>query len=150
RRKAKPALDEFEYRHGLVLVVVDNSLPDEGRDDDGGNADANSPTVRTHRRDDVGPTAAVLVLRHDDDAGFPDLAVLHGLDQVGDVLLAGDDIGVARVLVVLADRLDESDRRQFSGGDIGEEIGLVLQMCVWSCGRRVQWRRAGVSPRGSG
>src|SRR5215475_9247589 len=65
RRQTKPALDEFENRDRLVLVIIDDSLADEWRNDDSGNSNTHAPAVRAHRRSHVVPTASVLVVRDD-------------------------------------------------------------------------------------
>ena len=98
-----------------------------------------APLVR--RRGDVVPAAAVLVVGDDDGGVLPVGAVLHGLHQVGDVLLALLEVGVARVLVVRAERLDEGDGRQAVVLQRGEEVGLVLQVRgpARACRRR-SWR----------
>src|SRR5262249_51370775 len=55
-------------------------------------------------------------------------AVLHGVDNVGHVLLALEERGIAGMLVVGAERLDETDRRQVAGLEVREEIDLVLEV----------------------
>ena len=54
--------------------------------------------------------------------------VCTALDQLGDVLLARDEVGVAGVLVLGAERLDERDRGQRARLARGHEIGLVLEV----------------------
>src|SRR5262245_50326828 len=107
-----------------------------------GTRNADAPLIITYRRNNVVPTASVLIIRNNDDAVFPDRTVLHSRDEVGDMLLACDDIGVAGVLVVLADRLHEAHWRQVARGDIGQELCLILQMRVGASGRRVQRGRS--------
>src|SRR5262249_53138395 len=104
-------LDELEDRGGVVLGVVDEALLGGGGDDDGGDAQAGAPAV-DHRRGDVVPGATVLVVGDDDRGVLPVGAVLDGADEVDGVLLALADVGVAGVLVVGAEGLDEGDRRE--------------------------------------
>src|SRR5262249_48841964 len=91
RRGGAPALDELEDGDRLILVTIDAPLPDEGGDEDARDADTHAPPIGTHWRHHVVPTATILIIRNNDDAVLPDRAVLHRLDEIGDVLLAGDD-----------------------------------------------------------
>jgi hypothetical protein len=61
------------------------------------------------------PEAAVLVVGDDDGGVLPVRAVAHRVDQLLGVALAVEHVGVARVLVHLAEWLDERDRRKRSG-----------------------------------
>ena len=99
-------LDELQDGRRVVLGVVDEALLGERRDDDRRHARARAPLV-DHRRRDVVPAAAVLVVGDDDGGVVPVRAVLDRADQIGDVLLAVEQGGVAGVLVVGAERLDE-------------------------------------------
>ena len=62
------------------------------------------------RRSDVVPLPAELVVGHDDQRAVGVRAVLDRLEQVDEVVAAGVLAGVAGVLVLRADRLDEADR----------------------------------------
>ena len=64
------------------------------------------------RRRDVIPLTAELVVGDDDHRVLRALAVLDRLEQVHEVVAAVGLAGVARMLVLLADRLDEADRLQ--------------------------------------
>ena len=74
------------------------------------------------------PAAAVLVVQDDDRRVRPQRAVLHGMHDVGGVLLAGQNGGIARMLVELAGELDERDLRQLAGRQVDVELRLVLQL----------------------
>jgi hypothetical protein len=76
----------------------------------------------------------------DDDHGMrPDGTVLYRLDQRGHSLLASDQCRVTRVFVVVTNRLHERDGREVAGGQLTEEVRLVLE--VTPC--RHAWRVAG-------
>src|SRR6266545_5877563 len=63
-------------------------------------------------RGDVIPKPAILVVGDNDRGIGPGRALLDGLDQIGHVLLAARQVGIAGVFVVGAGRLDKRDRRQ--------------------------------------
>src|SRR5262249_46895548 len=98
------------------------------RDHNAGDAGAVAPDAVGVRRADVVPAAAVLIVGDDDGSVGPVGTVLHGVDNVGDMLLASQQVGVAGVLVVRAERFDEGDGRQAAVGEIGEEVVLVGQV----------------------
>src|SRR5262249_33187513 len=124
-------LDGLQDGQGVVPGVVHETLLGVGGDDDGGDAGAVAPgAVAEVGRADVVPEAAVLVVGDDDGGVGPGVAVLDGVDDVGDVLLALQQVGVTGVLVIGADRLDEADRGQTAVGQVGEERRLVLQVGV--------------------
>jgi len=72
------------------------------------------------------PTSAILVIGDDNGGVFPEAAVLDGLDDVGDVLLAAQKIGVTGMLIIRTQRLDKGYRRQLIAQQIAEERRLVL------------------------
>jgi hypothetical protein len=74
------------------------------------------------------PEAAVLIVGDDDRRVRPDFARAHGVDQRLHMALAGQQVGVARVLVVQADGLHERHRGEGTGAQGGEEVLLVLQV----------------------
>src|SRR5208337_794476 len=108
--------------------VVDVTLLGHGRDHDGRDAGAVTPAGVGVGRSDMVPAAAVLVVGDDDRGVRPVGAALDGMHDVGDVLLARQQVGVAGVLVVLANRLDEADGGQVATGQVGEKVILVLEV----------------------
>src|SRR5262245_28886775 len=62
------------------------------------------------RRRHVVPESTMLVVGDDDRGRWPIRAALEGFDQVDQVPLPGVDVGVAGMLVVLAERLYEGHR----------------------------------------
>ena len=120
-------LDEREDRERLVRGMVDESLLCERRDDHCWDPEPRSPAVDDRRRHVI-PPATVLVVGDDDHGMRPDGAILYGLDQLGYLLLAGDERRVARVLVLVADRLDEGDGREAPRGQVAKEVRLILEV----------------------
>ena len=55
------------------------------------------------------PTAAVFVIRDDDERVFPIVAVFHGVHKISNVLLTLQQAGVSGMLVVRSQRLDKGD-----------------------------------------
>src|SRR6266481_5966973 len=109
RLEAEPARDQLQDRRRIVERMVDIAALAEGRDDDRGNARAGSPAIGGRWRDVI-PPPAVLVVR-DDDRHRPELPAGDELrNDVGDMPVAGEDVGVARVLGEAALRLVERDR----------------------------------------
>src|SRR5262249_12369964 len=128
RRKPKPRFDQTQDRDGLVLRMIDETLLCELGYNDGWNARAWAPFV-TRRRRNVVPPAAILIVRHDDHGTLPNLSVrLNGSDDLGDMVLPANLVGVAGMLIVGPKRFDEGDSRQSIVRDIGKEILLILQM----------------------
>ncbi len=89
------------------------------------------------------PIAAILVIGDDDGARGKELAAADIVDDPGDMAIAGRDIGIAGMLVVAAERLVEDHRRQVAGGDVGEEVGLVLEMLALRLGAVGEIREIG-------
>src|SRR5262249_24594511 len=67
---------------------------------------------------------------HNDRALVPDIAVPYGVDDIGDVLLASDNVGVTGMFVVDSGKLDKRDRRQPIVVEIVQELCLILQVRV--------------------
>src|SRR5262249_52025051 len=97
--------------------------------DDSGDACAIAPLIAARGRDVV-PSAAVLVIGDDNGCVRPLGAVLHGMDDVGHMLLPLQQVGIARMLVIRPKRLDKTDGGQVAAGQIAEEIRLVLQVGI--------------------
>src|SRR5262249_5320051 len=133
-RQAVTVVDGPQDGQSVVLRMIDKSLFGIRGDDDGGNAGAVAPESVVVRRSDMVPTAAVLVVSDDDSRVRPIGAVLNGVDDIGDMLLPVEYVGVARMFIVRANRLDEANGRQVSIGQVIEEIEFVLEM---SSGQRV-------------
>src|SRR5215468_9386377 len=108
--------------------MVNEALLGIGRDDDQWDAAAVAPDAIVVRRRNVVPAAAVLVVSDKDGCMGPIGAVLDGVDDVGHVLLASEQVGVAGVLVVWAERLDKADSGKIANVEIVEEINFVLQV----------------------
>ena len=53
------------------------------------------------------PAAAILIVRDDNRARVPDIAVLHSPHNICDVLLSSDDIGIAGMLIIDTGEFDE-------------------------------------------
>src|SRR5262249_33242818 len=105
----------------------------EGRDDERGDPRAGAPGVDLRRRYVV-PGAAVLVIGDEDGGAGPERALLDRLQNRRHLVVATADVGVARVLVLRADRLPEDDRRQIAGRDAGEQLLFVLQVLLAGLG----------------
>ena len=108
--------------------------------------DARPPAIALRRRDVI-PEAAVLVIGDDDEHVRPLRALLEMRDDVGDVRVAGQHVGIARMLVEIALRLVERDLRQLAGIDRLDELGAVQAAIAQMLGarrgaRRVSWRNS--------
>jgi hypothetical protein len=140
RRQTPARLDELEDRDRLLRGVVDEPFLRERRDDHRWYPEPRSPTV-DNRRGNVIPPPTMLVIGDDDHRMRPDGAVLYGLDQLGHLLLTGGNRRVSGVLVVVADRLDESDGWEAPSGQIREEVRLVLEVApprrAWCVPRKI-------------
>ena len=77
---------------------------------------------------DVVPLPAELVVGHDDQRALGLRSVLDRLDEVDEVVAAVRLAGLARMLVLVAEGLDEARRRQLAGLGCVEEVLLV---CRW-------------------
>ena len=106
-REVKPEFQELQDRDGFVFRVVNLTAARQWRDDDRGNANTGAPTVGPHGRRNVIPAAAILIVCHDDRARIPDVAVSYGVDDIGNVLLACHNIGVARMFIVDAGKFNK-------------------------------------------
>jgi hypothetical protein len=120
-------LDELQHRGRVVLGMINVPAPGVGRDDDRRDARPRPPLIALRRRDMV-PAPAILVVGDDDRDVGPVGAVLDRANQVRDVLLSLDERGVAGVLVVRPERLDEGDRRQRPVAEGSGELLLILQV----------------------
>ena len=105
--------------------MVDEAALREWRDNDCRHTRAGAPAVGD-RRGNVVPAATVLIVGEDDERVCPVRAVADCVHQVGGVLLPAGKIGVARVLVVGAQRLDEGDGWKSIVCQVIEELRLVL------------------------
>ena len=70
------------------------------------------PSIAANRWRNMVPAAAVLIIGHNDRARVPNIAVPHGVDDIGYMLLASHDVGVAGMLIVDPGKFDERDCRQ--------------------------------------
>src|SRR3984893_10128471 len=127
RREVEPVLDEAQDRGRVIGGVVDEVPLGERGDDHGWNAGPRTPAV-TRWRAHVVPEPAVLVVGEDDRRRLPGLARHDALDQRGRVRLTVEEVCIARVLVVGADRLVGAHRRKGVGADGLDEIRLVLEV----------------------
>ena len=119
RREAVAGLDRREHRGRVVLGVVDDEVALQVRcDRERRDPRAGAPlvvravVVALARRRDVIPLAAELVVGDEDERVLGARAPLDRLQQVDQVVAAVRLTGVAGMLVLLADRLDEADRLQ--------------------------------------
>src|SRR4051794_6335118 len=142
-------LDRGEDRRRVVLHVVDDEgLAQVRRDDERRDARAWAPLVMRAglatltRRGDVIPLPAELVVRDDEHRVLLARAAPDRADQRDEVVLAVRRARVPRMLVLLAERLDEADRLELAAlrtrraGDL-QELRLVLQPEATSRIRRV-------------
>ena len=119
RREAVALLDRREHRGRVVLGVVDDERALEVRaEHERRDARPGAPlvvravVVALARRRHVIPLAAELVVGDEHERVLLALAVLDRLQQIDEVVAAVRLARVARMLVLLADRLDEADRLQ--------------------------------------
>ena len=70
----------------------------------------------------------MLIVRDDDGRVLPVWAIAHGVDELNEMVLAGDQIRVAGVFVVGADRLDERYGRKRSRLCGRDEVRFVFEM----------------------
>lgn len=143
-RKIKPEFQQLQNRDGLVLPVVDVTTTGKRRDDDSRNAGTGAPTVASDRRRNVVPPTTILIVRHNDRALVPHIAVLHSADDVCDMLLPSDYVRITGMFVVDSRKLDECDRRQPVVLQVGQELGLVLQVRIRSGGVGIERGRSRV------
>src|SRR5579884_4347985 len=97
------------------------------RDDDRRDTGPGPPLVDARGRDMI-PAAAVLVVGDDDRGRVPIRRAAHGVDQLLDVVLSGDQRRVVGVIVLDADRFDEGDTRETPRAQVSKESLLVLQV----------------------
>ena len=115
RPKRRSMVARIEVVSCSVVVHGERVLQhrrDEQRRDPGARAPLVADAGDRLRRRDVVPLPAELVVGHDDQRAVGVRAVLDRLEQVDEVAAAGVLAGVAGVLVLGADRLDEADRLQ--------------------------------------
>ena len=109
-RKVEPPRDKTQDRRRVIQRMIDEAFPGERRNDQRRNAASRPPAVRL-RRPDMIPEAAVIIVSHDDEHMLPLRALLEMSDYVRDVLVARQSVGIAGMLVQIALRLVERDRR---------------------------------------
>src|SRR6266478_6988693 len=103
--------NETQDRSRVVLRLIHTMAFRKWRNDDGRNARARSPPIGFGGRHMV-PETTVLVIGYDNQHMRPLGAFLEMRDHIGDVLVSGDDFRIARMLVQIALRFVECDRRQ--------------------------------------
>src|SRR5712672_3173478 len=89
------------------------------------------------------PEATVLIVSDDHGRFAPLRAGAERLEQLHNVLLTALNVCVARMLVHLAEGLDEGDGRQRSRTRGRDEFGLVFQMLRFRCGSIGEVRKVG-------
>jgi hypothetical protein len=158
RIEAEAVLDRREDRRRVVLGAVHDEVALEmRRDDERRDPCAGPPLVERAvavplaGRRDVIPLAAELVVGDDDHRVLRAAAVLDVLQEVDEVVAALRLAGVAGVLVLFAERLDEAHRRQLAVVPLRplrgrDERLLVLQMCAAGRVERLEARVDGVRP----
>ena len=105
----------------------------ERRDDQRRDARRRAPAIapaRAGRRWHVVPEAAVLVVGDDDQHARPLRPAPQPLENIGDMRVAAQQIGVGGMLIVAPDRLVEHHRREPPRIDVAQEILAVPQMQV--------------------
>ena len=122
---ANEALDnEAEDRCRIVRRMIDPPSLCIWRYDNRGDPVTRAPAI-TLRRCHVIPEAAIFVIGDDDEHVLPLRALLQVRNHIRDVLIAGEDIGIAGVLVQRALRLVEGDGRKLTGIDVGDELYAI-------------------------
>src|SRR6266404_1071796 len=106
-REMKSGFQKLQDRDGFEFRVINITAACQRRDDDRGNANTGAPTIASHGRRDVVPAAAVLIVRDDNRAFVPDIAVLHSVDDIRDMLLPSHYVGVPGMFVVDPRKLDK-------------------------------------------
>ena len=86
-RESKTVLDEGQNRRRVVAVVIDEAPTGERRDDQGRHPGARPPSI-DHRRRDVIPESAVLVVGNDDGGVLPIRPIPNSVDQLLGMLLS--------------------------------------------------------------
>src|SRR6266851_8671720 len=122
RSEAKALLDGGQDRGRVVLGVVDDEVATQARgDDQARDPGAGSPhVVRSGGAAlpwgcHVVPLAAELVVGHDDHGVLAARAAVDRVEQAHEVVAAAALAGIAGVLVLQPDRLDEADRVEVAG-----------------------------------
>ena len=110
-----------------MLAVIDEALFGERANHNRRYARTVAPNA-LHRRRNVVPAAAVLVVSNDDQRVVPVLALLHCIHNLRHVLLSLEEVGIARMFIVRTERLDKGHGRQCAVLHIGEEVVLILQV----------------------
>src|SRR5213078_164734 len=80
------------------------------------------------------PEATILVIGHNDYRARPQRASFDLRNNVGDVLVARLDVGVAGMLGLGTNRLVERHRRQAIALDRLDKVGLILQVFALGLG----------------
>src|SRR5262249_38120875 len=106
-REIKPEFKQPQNGNGFVFPMINITFARQRRNDDSRDSSTSAPTVASHGRRNVVPTTAILIVRYDDRASVPDVAVLHSAHDIRDVLLPSDDVGIARMFVVYSRKLDK-------------------------------------------
>src|SRR6202049_4231341 len=104
-----------------------------GGNDERRNARARSPTI-ARGGPHVVPESPVLVVGHDDRGRCPKRACLDPGDQLRDMNIARQDIGVAGVLVKAALWLVERYLWQLAAADACGQLGVILDVRAAVCG----------------
>ena len=106
-REMKPEFEQLQNRNGFVFSVIDITVACQWRDDNSRDPKTCAPTVVSHRRRNMVSAAAILIVRNNNRARVPDIAVLHSPHNICDVLLSSDDIGIAGMLIIDTGEFDE-------------------------------------------
>src|SRR5215813_3533465 len=149
RVKIEAPLDELKDRGRVVVLMRDAGLVEALGDEQGGYAGAGAPLIGSfrivavtivRRGRYVVPGAAELVVGNDDERVLAVRPINYGLDQLHKMRAAFSLVGVAGMLVLLTDRLDEADRleRAFLGSL--DELRLIEQVLGTGRGPRLEVR----------
>src|SRR4029079_3714162 len=103
--------DGLEDRKRVVLRVIYKVIAYKRPNHNGRHARTISPDTVAGWRRNVIPTASVFVISYNDQRVPPVVAVADRVYDIGDVLLTLLKVGIARVLVVGTEGLDEADGR---------------------------------------
>src|SRR5438132_6752654 len=106
-REVKPEFERLQNRNGFVFSVIDITVACQWRDDNSRDTNTCATTVVSHRRRNMVPAAAILIVRKNNRARVPDIAVLNSPHNICDVLLSSDDIGIAGMLIIDTGEFDE-------------------------------------------
>src|SRR6516165_6109735 len=126
-------LDGLKNRQRVVVTVIDVAFLGEWTNHECWNARAVAPDSLYRWRYMV-PPSAMLVVGNDNERLIPIRACLHGGHDIGNVLLAGQQVCIPGVLIIWAQRFNEGNRRKRTVLQVREKVVLVLQV---RCGYRV-------------